>query len=132
MKQPVSLAVVALSALMLALTASPALAGYAGKPQVKQTDAGRILTDPDGTALYTYGYDTAGKSNCVNTCTLTWPPERAADNATASGRFGIIDRHDGLRQWTYDGMPLYGFKYDQKGGTPGGDEINGFHLATAD
>jgi predicted lipoprotein with Yx(FWY)xxD motif len=132
MKRSASLAVLALSALALAFVATPARAGYSGQPQVRQTDSGTFLADPDGTPLYTYEFDKSGHSNCINTCTLSWPPEQAADNAAPSGRFGIIDRNDGRRQWTYDGMPLYGFSYDTKGGKPNGDNINGFHLAMAD
>jgi predicted lipoprotein with Yx(FWY)xxD motif len=127
-----NLAAFALAALLLAWGAAPAHAGYQGQPKVHQTDAGKFLADPDGTPLYTYEFDKAGLSNCFNTCTLTWPPERAADNATPAGRYGIIQRNDGIRQWTYNGLPLYGFSYDQKGGQPTGDDVAGFHLATVD
>lgn len=132
MKHSASLAVLALSALALTWSATPALAGYAGKPAIHRTDTGKILTDPDGMPLYTYKYDHEGVSKCINTCNNTWPPERAAENATPSGPFGIINRHDGIRQWTYNGMPLYGFTYDMKGQPPTGNHIAGFHLATAD
>lgn len=132
MKLSAPLAILAASAVLLAWSATPAFAGYKGKPTVRQTKAGKILTDPDGTPLYTYKYDRTDVSNCINTCNNTWPPERAADDAKPEGRFGIIDRHDGIRQWTYDGMPLYGFTYDMKGGAPMGNHIAGFHLATVD
>lgn len=132
MKHRAPLAIAALTALLLAFTAAPALAGYTGKPAVHEGKHGKFLTDPDGTPLYTYKYDVSGTATCINTCNNTWPPERAGDNATPSGAFGIISRHDGIRQWTYQGMPLYGFTYDMKGGTPMGNDIAGFHLATVD
>lgn len=132
MKLRTPLAIVAVTAVLLAWSVPSAFAGYQGKPMVHQTAHGKILTDPEGTPLYTYEYDTSGVPTCINTCNNTWPPERAAQNATVSGDFGIVQRHDGIRQWTYNGMPLYGFTYDMKGGKAMGNRIAGFHLATVD
>src|ERR1700759_5278407 len=34
---------------------------------------GQYLTDPSGNALYTYGADTSGMSNCTGSCLTAWP-----------------------------------------------------------
>ena len=56
--------------------------------------------------------DGAGDSDCNGGCAVTWPPLYAGAEDEAQSDFGIIDRADGSRQWTYLGDPLYFFTGD--------------------
>jgi predicted lipoprotein with Yx(FWY)xxD motif len=40
-------------------------------------------------------------------CTDLWPPVLAGDDAEPIGRWSIINRKDGTRQWAYEEQPLY-------------------------
>ncbi len=40
-------------------------------------------------------------------CTDLWPPVLADDDAEPVGKWTIVDRRDGSRQWTYDEQPIY-------------------------
>jgi predicted lipoprotein with Yx(FWY)xxD motif len=40
-------------------------------------------------------------------CTDLWPPVLANDDAEAVGKWTVLDRKDGTRQWAYDEQPLY-------------------------
>lgn len=115
---------------VLVLAAGPALAHYMGQPKVMDTGNEKIITNPHGTPLYTYGEDPLGASTCTGKCAKVWPPELATEDAQPHGRFTILRRADGSRQWAYGGKPLYGYRYDDRGGEPTGDGIGGFHVAT--
>lgn len=40
-------------------------------------------------------------------CTDLWPPVFAGDNAEPIGKWSVVDRKDGTRQWAYEEQPLY-------------------------
>lgn len=40
-------------------------------------------------------------------CTDLWPPVLAADDAEPIGKWTVVDRKDGTRQWAYDEQALY-------------------------
>lgn len=111
--------------LALALLATPALAdGMA----VMEKDG--ILTDAKGMTLYTFDNDQGGASSCYDACATNWPPLLAAADAKAEGEFGLTDRTDGTKQWTYGGMPLYLWVKDTKPGDMTGDGVKGvWHVA---
>jgi predicted lipoprotein with Yx(FWY)xxD motif len=90
---------------------------------------GQYLADPGNKALYTYGADTAGVSNCSGSCLADWPIYSAA-NAPAAlpSNITVITRGDGSKQYAYKGMPLYYFSGDAAGKVTG-DGVNDFHLA---
>ena len=50
------------------------------------------------------------------TCTQAWPPEYAADGAAPVGKWGIVTRKDGKKQWTYGGFPVYTSALDKRPG----------------
>jgi len=86
-------------------------------------------TDKTGFTLYRFDDDRndaegdgAGDSDCNGGCAVTWPPLYAEATDNPVGDFGIIDREDGSRQWTYRGDPLYFFTGDP---TPG--DVNGVY-----
>ncbi|MCA0202134.1 MAG: hypothetical protein LCH56_15105, partial [Proteobacteria bacterium] len=40
-------------------------------------------------------------------CQAVWPPVLAQANAREIGKWSVIERRDGAKQWAYDGYPLY-------------------------
>lgn len=49
-------------------------------------------------------------------CIGMWPPELASDDAKPVGKFTIVKRPDGAKQWAYDGFALYTSVLDHKVG----------------
>jgi predicted lipoprotein with Yx(FWY)xxD motif len=92
-------------------------------------DLGDFLTAANGMTVYTFANDEAGVSNCADDCAENWPPltvgenDRVAGAAGIEGELGIIDREDGSRQVTYNGMPLYFFAEDEAAGDTNGQGV---------
>lgn len=56
------------------------------------------------------------------TCTQAYPPTLAPGNAKPVGKWTVITRKDGRKQWAYDGFALYTSNLDQRpGDVIGGD-----------
>jgi predicted lipoprotein with Yx(FWY)xxD motif len=56
------------------------------------------------------------------TCEQAWPPAIAPANAKPIGKWTVITRKDGRKQWAYDGAALYTFSLDRRrGDVLGGD-----------
>lgn len=94
------------------------------------TDAklGPILTDSNGWVLYLYTKDAPNTTNCAGACAKSWPPFVVALGdaklpAGTPGTLGTIDRADGTKQVTYNGMPLYYWVKDTKAGDTTGQEV---------
>ena len=114
--------------------AADAPKGFAPPAHEEMTDDGPIFVTNTGMTLYTLGADNAtpGKSTCTDkphaffsdptagfgniplpkadshkSCAQKWPPLTADATAFASGDWTIIDRPEGVRQWSYRGHPLY-------------------------
>lgn len=87
----------------------------------------------DGFALYTFAKDGKGVSNCSGTCLANWPPLLAGANDEAKHPYSIIERSLGsttsVRQWAYQGMPLYFFKSDTAAGQTNGKALANWQLA---
>jgi predicted lipoprotein with Yx(FWY)xxD motif len=127
--------------MIAAFAAAAALAGCAGHHDVREhrmmdanymasggdymhdSEAGHILTTPDGMTVYTFDHDTAGASSCYGKCAEEWAPVTAAADAQPFGKMSIVERTDGTRQWAYDGKPLY--HYDDDDSKPGDAEGDG-------
>ena len=116
-------AIIAISFIGAGLAASQA-ADY-GIFTVQDLKLGKVLADPNGMTVYTFGKDKPGKSNCNGDCAAKWPPVKAAADAKPFGDYSIITRDDGTRQWADEGRPLYTYAKDQKPGDVGGDFVNG-------
>ncbi len=97
---------------------------------VKSSNAlGQYLTDVNGNALYTYGSDTSGVSNCSGSCISNWPPYAPTTSvATLPTNTAIITRGDGTKQYTYKNKPLYTFTSDTQGQVTG-NGVSGFSVA---
>ena len=93
------------------------------------SSVGQYLASADGQALYTYGADTSGVSNCSGSCLYSWPAYDAS-NAPASlpTNVTVIKRSDGSSQYAYKGLPLYNFSSDSSGQVSG-DGVSNFHVA---
>jgi len=74
--------------------------------------------------LYTFDRDSELKSVCNAQCAVDWPPLAAGAGAKRAGRYAIIARDDGRRQWAYKGKPLYLRATDQKPGDRSGDGVD--------
>ncbi len=123
MLKPLAFIAVAALAIGTAFAAEPA--GPA--PMAKN---GMFVT-AKGMTLYTFDKDTAGKSVCNGQCATNWPPALAGDDAKAMGPWTVVARDDGLKQWAYNGKPVYAFAKDSKPGDTTGDGfLNGaWHIA---
>jgi predicted lipoprotein with Yx(FWY)xxD motif len=87
-------------------------------------DAGRVLVDSEGQALYASEQEAGGRVMCTDdACLSFWEPLTikggTPSGSSIGGMLGLIDRPDGTKQVTYKGMPLYSFSEDQPG------EVNG-------
>jgi predicted lipoprotein with Yx(FWY)xxD motif len=117
---------------------TPASSSSASAPAVNNaivltksnSSLGQYLTDPSGKALYTYGGDSSGVSNCTGSCLAAWPAYQ--DKGSTSGLptgFSTITRTDnGQVQYTYMGLPLYYFASDSQGQVTG-NGVDNFQVA---
>ena len=92
---------------------------------MRSTEAGQILTTPEGRTVYTFDQDSLGASSCYDDCTEEWQPVAAAGDAQPFGRMSVITRTDGTHQWAYDGKPLYLYDDDDAPGDMEGDGEGG-------
>lgn len=118
--------------LILVLMLAFGAVGFAQGETVMASDnasMGQILTDANGMTLYIFKADQPNVSNCYGDCATNWPPLLVADGETPTagagvpGALGVIDRTDGTRQVTYDGMPLYYFFKDKAPGDTNGEGV---------
>lgn len=87
-------------------------------------DAGLVLVDSTGQALYSADQEAGGRVLCTEGCTAFWEPLTidGGSSPTADsvqGDLGVIERPDGARQVTFDGKLLYTFVQDQAGEVTG-------------
>jgi predicted lipoprotein with Yx(FWY)xxD motif len=92
-------------------------------------DAGDVLVDADGHALYTADQEADGKVRCTASCAETWLPltvsgDAELDDADVPGTLATVARPDGSDQVTLDGAPLYTFADDGGPGRVTGDGLS--------
>ncbi len=80
----------------------------------------RRLGDSEGRPLYTYDADQSGTSSCYEQCAQEFPPFLALAHAAPQGDWSILMRTDHLRQWCYQGKPLYRYAGTDPAGEPNG------------
>lgn len=87
-------------------------------------DAGKVLVDSSGHALYANDQETGGMVLCDGACLSFWTPltvkGAAPKGVSVNGKLGVVTRPDGGNQVTYKGKLLYTF-YQDKAGQVGGD-----------
>lgn len=107
---------------ILALSFTPVFAATESPAKVEKTSTGTVLANKAGMTLYTFSKDKIDKSECVGKCATAWPSFAAPANALSGGKWSIVTRPNGKKQWAYGGRPLYTFVKDKK---PGQDKGNG-------
>jgi predicted lipoprotein with Yx(FWY)xxD motif len=109
---------------------APTVMGAGGPGATRSTDLGEVLVDAKDMTLYTYDPDKPGKSTCTGFCASVWPPVEASKNAKPTGRFTFVTRDGGIKQWAYDGKPLYGYIFDSQPGDTTGEGVDAvWHVA---
>lgn len=112
------------------LSGAPAFAQDKEPAMTGKTAMGSVLTDAKGMTLYVFDKDGAGKSACNGPCATNWPPLMAPASAKPMGKYSVVTRDDGSRQWAYNGKPLYSWAKDTKPGDTTGDGVNNvWHVA---
>ena len=120
-------AAVALSACTTAPASNPPMA-----PASPATVLNGKLVGPNQMTLYVFDRDAAGsgKSVCNGGCATNWPPLMAPASAQPIGHWSVVTRDDGVKQWAYQGKPLYYWAKDSKPGDATGDGVgNVWHTA---
>jgi predicted lipoprotein with Yx(FWY)xxD motif len=88
-------------------------------------DAGDVLVNRSGAALYTPEQEANGKIVCTAGCTSIWVPVTVPKGQTPTGpddvggMLGTVQRPDGSTQVTFDGGPLYTFTEEGPGEVTG-------------
>jgi predicted lipoprotein with Yx(FWY)xxD motif len=85
-------------------------------------DAGNVLVDADGKALYASDQETHGKVLCTGACLSFWTPLTVSGTPSGSsltGKLALVKRPDGKKQVTYNGKLLYSFTQDKPGKVTG-------------
>jgi predicted lipoprotein with Yx(FWY)xxD motif len=120
--------------------ASAAGAGASsGIVSMQSVDGTNVLVDSEGKTLYSADVEKA-MIRCTDGCTSFWEPLAASakQSKTASADLdldlGTVQRPDGERQLTFDGLPLYKFTEEGAGQLDGDgfvDDFQGTHFEWA-
>lgn len=120
----------ALIGAVLLVSSAPVGAQMMEPAKIADTSKGKTLVDAKGMTLYVFDRDTAEKSNCNGPCATNWPPLMAAADGKAAGKWTLVTRDDGSKQWAYGAKPLYTWSKDSKPGDVTGDNVNAvWHVA---
>ena len=98
---------------------------------LRKTALGSILVDAKGRTLYVFEKDRTGMSACDTTCVKFWPPLVSrtmprAGKGVQKAMLGVTRSHNGRRQVTYAGNPLYTFVGDKTPGDTSGEGLTNF------
>ena len=85
---------------------------------------GKLLTGPNGSALYTYDGD-AANNPCRGDCLAAWPPLTAKPGDKPIGDWKPHPRAEGMIHWFYQGKPVYLYAGDRRPGIAAGDGAGG-------
>ena len=100
---------------------------------VQKSAIGYVLAEANHQVVYTYSKDKKdGKPTCTGTCAATWLPATGTPQAgpadVFSGQFGLVTRASGVKQITYNGLPLYLLKDAQPLATTGNGQGGVWHV----
>jgi predicted lipoprotein with Yx(FWY)xxD motif len=98
---------------------------------LRKTMLGSVLVDARGRTLYLFERDRSGMSACDTSCVKFWPPLASRTTPRAGkgvhrAKLAVTRRHDGRRQVTYAGHPLYTFVGDKAPGETSGEGLTNF------
>jgi predicted lipoprotein with Yx(FWY)xxD motif len=79
---------------------------------VQKSAIGYVLAEANHQVVYTYDKDTkGGKPTCTGACAATWIPATGTPQAGPAdvfpGHFDLVTGAGGVKQITYNGLPLY-------------------------
>jgi predicted lipoprotein with Yx(FWY)xxD motif len=100
---------------------------------VQNSAIGYVLAEANHQVVYTYSKDKkGGKPTCTGACATTWIPATGTPEAgpadVFSGQFGLVTRANGVKQITYNGMPLYLLKDAKPLATTGNGQGGVWHV----
>jgi predicted lipoprotein with Yx(FWY)xxD motif len=100
---------------------------------VQKSAIGYVLAEANHQVVYTYSKDKkGGKPTCTGTCAATWLPATGTPQAgpadTFSGQFRLVTRASGVKQITYNGLPLYLLKDAEPLATTGDGQGGVWHV----
>ena len=100
---------------------------------VQKSAIGYVLAEANHQVVYTYSKDTkGGKPTCTGACAATWLPATGTPEAgpadVFSGQFGLVTRSNGVKQITYNGLPLYLLKDAKPLSTSGNGQGGVWHV----
>jgi predicted lipoprotein with Yx(FWY)xxD motif len=100
---------------------------------VQKSTIGYVLAEANHQVVYTYSKDKKdGKPTCTGACATTWLPATGTPQAgpadVFSGQFGLVTRSSGVKQITYNGLPLYLLKGAEPLATTGNGQGGVWHV----
>ena len=100
---------------------------------VQKSAIGYVLAEANHQVVYTYSKDKKdSKPTCTGACAATWLPATGTPQAgpadVFSGQFGLVTRASGVKQITYNGLPLYLLKDAQPLATSGNGQGGVWHV----
>ena len=100
---------------------------------VQKSAIGYVLAEANHQVVYTYSKDKkCGKPTCTGACATTWLPATGTPQAgpadVFSGQFGLVTRASGVKQITYNGLPLYLLKGAEPLATTGNGQGGVWHV----
>lgn len=100
---------------------------------VQNSAIGYVLAEANHQVVYTYSKDKkGGKPTCTGACAATWIPATGTPQAgpadVFSGQFGLVTRANGVKQITYNGLPLYLLKDAKPLATTGNGQGGVWHV----
>ena len=98
---------------------------------LRKTALGTVLVDARGRTLYLFEKDRNGVSSCGPTCLAYWPALTSpvaprAGTGVHQALLKVARAHNGARQVTYAGHPLYTFVGDKRAGQTTGEGLRNF------
>jgi predicted lipoprotein with Yx(FWY)xxD motif len=98
---------------------------------LRKTGLGSIVVDSRGHTLYLFEKDRNGVSMCSSACVAYWPAltSRGTPRAGKGVQQSLLQlgrAHNGVRQVTYAGHPLYTFVGDKQAGQTTGEGLKNF------
>jgi len=98
---------------------------------LRKTALGTVLADTRGRTLYLFEKDRNGVSSCSAACLAYWPALTGIDtpraaNGVHQSLLKLARAHNGARQVTYAGHPLYTFVGDKRAGQTTGEGLRNF------
>ena len=94
--------------------------------QVVAMKTGRMIVTEERYSVYSYDGDEPNKSNCFDSCLDSWTPVQASVSAVEQGKWTVIERSPGVRQWAFWGKPLYTYNLDTLGVSRIGSDVSGW------